>query len=252
MMNDLKLIACDPILGIPRVRPEGYQPDRADLLFQMNRLGISQAVVRHRVAIECGPIVGNGVVLEETKDEDLLLPAWMVTPDGSAPDFEPGKLINEMIKSGTRICWIDPQAEGFSLLPWCSGHLYEILQARRIPLLVDYDKVTSDDLDVILSAFGQLNLILLNAPRLGRNRLLYPLLERHANLRLCLSHTYSVPGGIEDLCKTFGDHRWVFGIGYPDAEGGAAIAGLSYARISDRAREAIAHINIESMLEDVM
>lgn len=251
-MNGLKLIACDPILGIPRVAPEAHQPNSADLLCQMNRLGVSQAIVRHRSAIESGPIVGNRVVLEETKDEDSLLPVWMVTPDGSAPEFDPAKLIDDMIQSGVRICWVDPQAEGFSLLPWCSGPLYEILQSRRIPLLLEYDKVTADDLDVIFSAFGQLNLILLNAPRLGRNRLLYPLLKRHANLRLCLSHTYSVVNGIEDLCATFGVDRWVFGMGYPDAEGGAAIAGLSYARISDEAREAIAHANIETMLEGVV
>ena len=250
-MNNLKLIACDPMLGVPRVPPEGYLPDKADLLFQMKRLGISQAIVRHCAALEGGPYVGNGVVIEETQGETSLLPTWMVTPDGLSPDFDPAKLIDKMIAAGVRVCWLDPQAEGFSLLPWCSGPLYEILQARQVPVLLDYHRIKCDDLNLILSDFGTLTIILLNAPRCGRNRLLYPLLERHGNLWLCLSHTYSVPGGIEDLCGTFGPNRCVFGMGYPEAEGGAAVAGLSYADISDQVREAIAHRNIEILLEAV-
>ena len=118
--------------------------------------------------------------------------------------------------------------------------------------MLDFNRVEYDDLDLILSAFGRLTVILLNAPRCGRNRFLYPLLKRHVNLWLCLSHTYSVVGGIEDLCKTFGCYRWVFGMGYPDAESGAAVAGFSYANISDCAREAIAYLNIETLLESVV
>jgi hypothetical protein len=251
VVNDLKLIACDPIVGLPRVPIEGYRPDRENLLSQMNRLRVSQAIVRHRTALECGPHVGNSIVLEETQGESSLLPTWMVAPDGLSPDFDPAKLIDDMIASSVRVCWIDPQAEGFSLLPWCSGPLYEILQARQIPMLLDYNRVKCDDLDLILSAFEKLTVILLSAPRCGRNRFLYPLLKRHTNLWLCLSHTYSVPDGIEDLCRTFGDQRWVFGMGYPDAEGGSAVAGLSYANVSDQTREAIAHRNIEILLERV-
>ena len=167
-MNDLKLVACDPILGLPRVPPEGYRPDQADLLSQMKRLGISQAIVRHRAAIECGPDVGNSIVVEETQGQSSLIPTWMVIPDGLSPDFDPAKLIDEMIESGVRVCWVDPQAEDFSLLPWCSGPLYEILQARQIPILLDYNRVKCDDLDLILSAFGKLTLILLGAPCCGR------------------------------------------------------------------------------------
>lgn len=36
-----------------------------------------------------------------------------------------------------------------------------------------------------------------------RSRLIYPLLKRHDSLLLCLNHTYSAVGGLEDLCNTF-------------------------------------------------
>lgn len=247
-----KLIACDPIMGLPRVPAENYRPDRADLLSEMARLRIDRAIVRHQAALECGPVAGNNVILEEVKDCDQILASWFVTPDGFEPDFDPAKMIKEMIQANVRICWTDPEAETFSLLPWCAGLLYEVLQARQVPLLLDYNKVKLDDLNVILSDFPRLCLILLNVPRLGRNRMVYPLLKQHPRLWLCLSHSYSVYEGIEDLCKNFGHERWVFGMGYPEAEGGAAVAGLSYANISDKAKEAIAYGNIERRLAEVV
>lgn len=246
-----KLIACDPIMGLPRVPPETYRPDRADLLSEMARLGVDRAIVRHQAALEGGPLIGNNIILEEVKDCTQLLASWFVTPDGFEPDFDPAKMIRQMIQAKVRICWTDPEAETFSPRPWCAGPLYEALQERRAPLLLDYSKVKPDDLAVILNDFPGLRLILLNAPRLGRNRLIYPLLKRHANLWLCLSHSYSVHEGIEDLCRNFGDERWVFGLGYPAAEGGAALAGLSYANIADKAKTAIAHGNIERLLAEV-
>lgn len=246
-----KLIACDPIMGLPRVPAANYRPDRTDLLSEMARLGIERAIVRHQATLEGGPMAGNRMILEEIEDCEQLLATWFVTPDGLEPDFDPAKTVEAMIRAGIRVCWTDPEAETFSLLPWCTGPLYEVLQTRQVPLLLDYNKVKADDLDVILSDFPRLRLILLNVPRFGRNRMVYPLLERHASLWLCLSHSYSVHEGFEDLCQRFGHERWVFGMGYPEAEGGAALAGLRYANLADEAKEAIAHGNIKRLLAEV-
>ncbi len=247
----MKLIACDPIIGLPRVPFEDYRPDRADLLAEMARLGVTAALVRHRGAYEAGPANGNRALWEEVQGHEQLWPVPFVTPDGEGPAFDPAITIAQMRAAGAKVCWTDPRAEEFSLLPWCSGPLYEVLQARRMPLLLEYDKTSADELFVILESFPALRLILLNVPRLGRNRLVYPLLQRFPNLMLCLSHTYSVHEGFEDLVRVFGPYRWVFGLGYPQAEGGAAIAGLTYARLSTEAQEAIGYGNIERLLEEV-
>ncbi|MBI2437955.1 MAG: amidohydrolase family protein [Lentisphaerae bacterium] len=247
----MKWMACDPLIGRPRVPAGNLASTRDDLLAEMRRLGIQQAVVRHGAALECGPMAGNRQLMKETRRQPRLMPAWFLTPDGQEPDFRPETAVAAMLKAGARVAWMDPEAEDFSLLPWCSGALYEILQARRVPLLLDYLKIKADDLDRVLTDFPELRLILLNVPRLGRNRRLYPLLRRHPHLYVCLSHTYSVFRGIEDLCEQFGPLRWVFGMGYPAAEGGAAIAGVLYADISRETRAAIAHGNLERLLKEV-
>ena len=247
----MNYIACDVIIGYPRVIDDALAKDTSDLLGEMDRLGIDSAIVRHESALWAGPQVGNQKLLEDIRGQKRLMPAYFVTPDGFEPEFSPALMVEQMLAHGSYTCWCDPKAELFSIQPWCSAELYAILQERRIPLILDYTKFSPDDLHIVLSEFAELRIIVLNAPRLGRNRMLYPLLRRHANLYLCLSNTYSVHLGYEDLCTTFGHERWVFGMGYPGAEPGAAIAGLMYANLSDEAKQAIARANIERLLGEV-
>jgi hypothetical protein len=247
----MKLIACDALMGLPRLPLQGLHPDKADLLAEMKRLDIQASVVRHQLALDAGPVAGNRAMLEALTPGDALIGAWFVTPDGVEPDFDPAAMLERMVSAGILVAWTDPQAELFSLLPWCSGPLYQELQLRQIPLLIDYPTLNLDHLDSVLSEFPQLRIILLNVSRLGRSRLLYPLLRRHPNLMLCLNPYYCIHKGIESLCTTFGSQRWVFGAGYPLAEGGAAITGLMYADITEPQRCDIAYRNMERLLSEV-
>ena len=247
----MRFFACDPLLGLPRVAPLGYRPDRDDLLAEMQRLGVSHAIVRHRAALETSPMAGNAVIARDIGATDALLPSWFLTPDGIEPDFDIRKAVERMLAANVKVCWTDATAEIFSLQPWCSGPMYEVLQERQVPFILRYETAMANDLDQILSAFPRLRLILLSVPRVGRNRLVYPLLQRHPSLMLCLSHAYSVQQGYEDLVKTFGEDRWVWGMGYPEAEGGSAVTGLTYADLPISAKEKIAHGNIERVLSEV-
>ena len=245
------LIACDPIIGLPRAPIEGVNPSVEDLRREMGRLRIDGAVVRHRLCVENGPYHGNGVLLEAIGEYPELLPAWALTPDGREPEFDVTATVQAMLAVGVKVVWMDPQAHGFSPLPWCAGPLYDVLQAARAPLLVEYDRVTPDQLHEICAAFPGLRIILLKAPRLGRNRMLYPLLAQHLELYLCFSPAFTVHEGYADLCTRFGPHRWVFGTGYPEAEGGAGVAGLLYAGLSEEAVQAVAGGTITRLLAEV-
>jgi predicted TIM-barrel fold metal-dependent hydrolase len=125
------------------------------------------------------------------------------------------------------------------------------LEERRVPLIVEWDAVTGSQLHEVLAAFQELPLLLVQTPRMGRNRTLYPLLEQHENLYVAVTPTYSVYRGIEDLCERFGASRLLFGSGYPEVEGGAAVCMLSYAEIPGRDRQAVACGNLERLLGEV-
>jgi hypothetical protein len=244
----------DCLLGAPRVPLPDVQAGLSDYLSEMQRLDIERAVVRHRACTEAHYQVGNEVLMEEIQGHDNLIPAWYVAPNGLEPDFDAASMVDRMVNLGVRMAWTalsQGRQAPFTLQPWCAGKLLGALQERRVPLMVQYYDVPADVLEAVLRHFPRLPVILLDAPRVGRNPLLYPLLEQYPNLVLCVSALYGVHLGLEDLCQRFGSHRLVFGSHYPQAEGGASVAVLTYAGLSDEDKEAIAYRNLERLVGEV-
>ena len=247
-----RLIACDALVGAPLVPPVEGPPDVADLLAEMARLRLSAAVVRHRACLQTSAHLGNEVLMDEIAGQETLIPAWFVTPDGRGPEFDPGQTLRQMLAVGVRMAWTDAPAQGFSLAPWCSGALYAALQEHRVPLLLEYAQVGLNDLHEALTAYPGLRVVLLQVPRVGRNRLVEPLLEQHPELYLCFAPSFSVHCGWADLCRRYGPHRWLWGSHYPDAEGGAAVTGLMYAGLTTEELHAVAYANLERLLSEVI
>ena len=250
-MTPLKLIACDPLVGLPRKPYPWLRPDLADLQGELARLQIASAVVRHRQCLENFAHWGNAVLARETAGHAHLIPAVALTPDGTPDAYSFGPAFQDALTRGMRVGWISPKEHMFSPRPWCAGALYAACAAARLPLLLDYRQVTLDDVDEIMTAHTTLRLILVQVPRFGRHRSLYALLARHASLHLCLSSAYSVHEGLNDLVGKFGHNRFLWGCNYPESEGGASVSLLTYADIPDAARSAIAHGNIERLLAEV-
>ena len=250
-MNKPEFFVCDAVVGRPRVPAGGSRPDVRDLKSDMERLQIETALVRHRACIDNATWFGNDVLLEEIADEPSLIPVWAVTPDGRPPDFDLHATIGHMLECGVKVAWLAPTLGGFSAHAWCCGDLYAALREARMPVLLDFDEVTADNLHDILTQFPGLRVILLNVPRVGRNRLLYPLLRQHESLFVCFGPPFSAFGIYGDLCRQFGPERWVLGTGYPHAEGGAGIAGLMYAGLSESEVAAVASGNMRRLLAEV-
>jgi predicted TIM-barrel fold metal-dependent hydrolase len=217
----------------------------------MQRLRIDRAFVRHKTCTDVAPWLGNDMLGAEIAGHPALSAVWNVTPEGRAPAFDPAAALREMLAAGVRMAWLTPKEQEFSPRAWCAGALYEALQSARVPLLLNYDDCAADDIHDIGSNFPGLRLILLRVPRVGRHRMVYPLLKRHANLFVCFDHAFSAFEGFKTLVNLYGEHRWVFGMSYPDAESGAAVTGLMYAGLSDSALEAIGHGNIERLIREV-
>ncbi len=265
-----KLIACDALLGAPRVpQPNStiaadaqrgtlsehypnYVPDVGDLESEMARLHIDASVVRHRACLDTAPYIGNDILMAEIADHPNLIPSWFITPDGREPDWDPRVIVEKMLTAGVRLAWLDPEAEMMSLQPWCSGKLYDVLQERRVPLLLNYAKVKADDLHIILQGYPRLPIVMINVARLGRNRLLEPLLAQHSQLYLTFGPSFSVHGYYRDLCNRYGPYRWVFGDNYPEFEGGAGITGLTYSGLNADEMAQVAHGNIERLLAEAI
>ncbi len=249
----MKYFDCDCLVGLPKVPLPNVKPDVADLLAEMGRLDIDQALVRHRICLEADHEIGNAVLMEEVSGHDNLIPAWYVTSDGLQGEFNPVAMVERMLEVGIGAAWTtsgDREAP-YLLEPWCAGKLLSALQQHRVPLLLPCGGIPPNTLQSVLSSFPELTIILLQVPRLGRNPVIYALMEQHHNLVLCVNASYSVHRGLEDLYENFGPDRIVFGSGYPESEGGASIAALTYAELPTEVKQAIAYQNLERILARV-
>jgi hypothetical protein len=251
----MKYIDCDCMIG-PPVGPleSGVVPDEADLLAEMDRLGIDTALVRHRLGRTYFAPTGNDACRREVSDHPRLLRVKMLTPDGERDGFDPRRAVEQMARKGFSAGWVNPKADQnpYPLRSWCAGPMLRALEDRRVPTLVELDCVDPHELYDALRQYPRWPVILLKVPRTGRHRVVWNLAEACPNLYLCVAPAFAVLEGVQDLCRHIGAGRLVWGSSYPESEGGSAITNLTYSGISRAEQEQIAAGTIEQLLSEVI
>ena len=225
-------------------------PTLAQLLQEMNRLRIRRALVTSAWFEVISPDVANQQLFEDLSAHDRLLPVPDVLPEGGERFLDrPADAIADLIELGA----VAGQARGglYPLTSWCAGEMLEAMQAARLPLMVRHDEVLPDHLPAVLLDFPQLPVLLQEVPRLGYNRMVYPLLRQFSQLYMVCDAPTFVFRGIDYLVDRLGPDQLVWGTRFPLSEGGAAITGITYARIPGAAKAAIAGGNIKRLIEQV-
>jgi len=228
-----------------------YLHDIADvegLLTEMKTAGIDEALVYHIVARDGHPPVGNSMLMEIIKSYRMLHPVWILLPHHTGEMPHPDKLLPEMKKNDVKAVRIYPKANyhSFSISEWCSGELLSALEQERIPLILDMETVSWEDVNTILENHRQLPVIAATCTY-RNNRYIYPLLEKYTNLYIELSR-FMGAGAIEDIVKRFGSHRLLFGTNMPQYTGTAAVSLLTYSDIEQEAKQAIAGGNLSHLI----
>jgi hypothetical protein len=203
---------------------------------QLAYFGVARALCHHALAREYSPAEGNRALLEDRPP--WLEPCWVVMPHHTGELPPPAQLLREMQDADVRAVRLFPKDHGWSLREWGSGELAAALESQRVVTLLDLDQTGWDDVDAACGAHPDLPLVVLR-PNYRAARSLYPLLERHANLRIEFS-LYQVHRGIEEICERFGADRLLFGTGLPVFSPGGPVAMVTYAEVADSARRAMA------------
>jgi len=218
---------------------------------EMEIAGIEEALVYHSISRDAHPPLGNSLLLEKVKDMKELYPVWLVIPHHTKEMDRPEKLLKEMKKKGIKAVRMYPTRNyhSFSLSEWSSGELLSSLEGSRVPLILDIEIVSWEDVQAILKSHPKLPLVVSNCSY-RHNRFIYPLLEKNNNLYIEISR-FMGGGAIEDLVRRFGAHSLLFGTNMPHYTGTAAVALLTYADIEDREKEAIASGNLRNIIEEM-
>ncbi|MCL6519282.1 MAG: amidohydrolase [Armatimonadetes bacterium] len=245
---DINFFDCNAQIGRYSVRHPEALTTADELTKEMEYIGISEALVYHSMAKEYAPSVGNEMLIQEIKGKPLH-PCWVVMPHHTGEMPPPDELLAQMRKKGVRALRAFPVLHQFRLSKWCSGELLEMIEANNIPLFLDMDQTSWEDVAQILRDYPKINLILLRTSY-RIDRYIYPLFEKYEGLRIETA-TYQVNFGIEEVCRRFGAYRLLFGTGLPFTEAGPSIAQIAYADISDEEKAMIAGKNLCNLLQNV-
>jgi predicted TIM-barrel fold metal-dependent hydrolase len=209
-----------------------------DLLEEMDRFGIRQALVSHFAGEEYDAEEGNILLARECQER--LVPAWAALPD---PLFIQKLATRRPL--AVRLSY-GVKKHNFSWAPWCSGELYEYLQEHSVLTLMLREDIEWDSLARLLVDFPRLQVLLLETGYRAE-RFLFPLCRQHPNLYIDTS-TYVAHRQLESFVEKFGPDHLVFGSRLPLYAAGAVLAVLATARISEEARLSIAGGNLRRLL----
>lgn len=241
----MEILDCCLIYGRPAVPPGEPYTSPEPLLAEMDRLGIAEAWCADWRALENAPAEGNRLLVEELAGRERLHPVWTVLPPGTRETPGPGEIVGEMAGAGVRMVRAEPERHGWSAAEWCAGGLWAALEGARVPVLLDAAG-RWDQLDAMLAAHPELPVIL-TAMGYRAARVIYPLLERHANLRIEIS-TYLVNEGLREVAEKFGAGRLLFGTDSPRVCIEEALGTLNFSGLGEEDKAAVAGGNLRRLL----
>lgn len=250
-MESLTFFDCNCQFGRRGIVHPGSFYSVEDLVAKMDAYGIGKAMVYHSMAREYHPRVGNEMLTEGIKKHPQLYPVWVLMPHHTMEFPEPQDLARQMKAHGVKAVRMFPGdwEQNYSLSEWNCGALLEMLEQFRIPLMIGLDQLGWDRVHELCTNHPDLRLILTELDyRIDRN--VYPLLKKFPHLYL-ETIGYKVHNGIEEICRSFGAGRLIFGSNMPVISGAAAVSMVSYACISEEEKRLIACENLEQLLGGV-
>lgn len=225
-----------------RVGPSGIHGELAleadALIREMEHFSIREAVVSHWAGEEYDATEGNIALERDLRSK--LTPAWAVLPVQESIDrLAARKPVAVRLTPGV-------DQHNYSLARWCSGPLFEYLEAHSVITLIGRTEIDWDLLVELMENFPRLVVVLLDTGYRA-DRYLFPLLERFSNLYFD-SATYLAHRQLESFVEQYGADRILYGSRLPLYTPAASLGVLASARMSDESRLAIAGGNLRRLL----
>jgi len=237
------------------------QPATApELLSVMDHYGIAGALVTDCLSRETDAAAGNARVLELTRGQPRLLPAWVLVPSASGETCAPGRLVAEMRRAGVKAAFLCPGTYAHGLEHWEVDDTLAALAEARVPVFIageegypgwgDPGGADALDVDAVLRMAQRHPTlpIVMTAFRFRRScRRIWQAMQAARNLYIELSG-YWLYRPIEFLCKHVGPERLLFGTRLPVFDPAAATTTVRYAEVAARALELVAGENLRRLL----
>jgi hypothetical protein len=255
-MEDIVFWDCNARIGLPAIGGYARCATAADLLAEMDWIGVARALVHHALMLEQSPVVGNAALVQAIAGQPRLVGSWALLPPQTAELPIGDAFFAAMKREGIRALWACPRLHRYRLTHSTMGQLLDEVSERRIPLFVRRDaggsepEGTYDLLDALLRDYPELTLVLTGSGSWGEDRFFRPLLERYRRFFLDVSR-YELDCGLRELVARYGPERLLFGSNYPETAMGGAYLMVRCAELDLAARRAIAGGNLQRLLQEV-
>lgn len=222
------------------------------LLAEMDRLGISEALVHASHGAMGHPSDANAKVVEATRSHPRLHPCWAVLPPGTGELPEPQEFVAQMRTHGVRAARIFPGVHVFPLLERILRPLLKALSEAGIPLILDQGRTSWSQLTdwrgvfEIAEAHPKLPLVLIREGG-ATARALFGVWDAFPNIHIEASYIQE-SRIVEEITGRFGHRRLLFGTGMPAWDPGGPLGLLEGARISEHQRADIAGDTLRRLL----
>ncbi len=247
----LSLFDCNVTLGKKLDATPLEQHTLEALKSDMKKYKIENALVSHTSSWLSTPMMGNRKLANIINGEKNLTGCWTVAPDtlGALPPAN--EILDEMLATNGKAVRLMPRTMNWSLADWCAGDLLNAIEARRIPTLIPDDEIEHDELHNMLSAHPKIPVVLLDCHYV-KTRNIIALLNRHANLHICIGPRFNIHDALELLSEHTSLKQLIFGTRWSVSDPGATIGLLTYSRLELEELQMIASGNMLRLLKGVV
>jgi len=251
--KNLKFLDLNCMLGPTNTNREPSFQQVEELLGEMERVGISEALVYSSLSRYAHPADGNAWLMKQLRGRPNLYPCWVGLPPGNGELPEPELLVEQMQAQGVLALRLLPVAHRYPVLEQTLRPLLKALAKAKIPLLIDVDRGGWSEIGLdwreifqIAGTHPDLNLVLVREGGTTA-RVLYPVWDQYPNIRLETSYLQEARA-VEEIVRRFGDDKLLFGSGLPKFDAGGPLAATIGAAISDEQRANLAGHNARGLL----
>ena len=228
------------------------------LLEDMDRCGVAEALVLDSLSRENHPVEGNPRILDVCAAHPRLNPAWAAIPHAPSDEQPRGEaLVESMRQSDVRALFVFARQYRVPLADWAVDDFFAPLAAARVPVFLNYNEVGPvaqgwdqtdwPELVNFCRRHPQLPVIWTEWRIRRQNRALYRALDACPNLHIEISGCW-LHHHIEYVTRTFGAHRLIFGSNWPRYGQEATLTTLTCADIDDGNKRRIAGDNLRELL----
>jgi len=258
-MTDWRFFDAHCRIGLhQKVGEPPFNPHTAEeLLADMDRAGIHEAIVIDCLSQENSPSDGNPRIIETVKDHPRLHAGWVAVPPGTDEMPGPAEMIAQMREHKIGLLYMFPNQYRFPMTDWAVDDLLGPMADARVPLYVSYEEIGATPSGADITNWPELVELCRRHPALpvivGEMRIrrtmrtVYRAMQACENLHLDLS-AYWLHRGVEYLSERFGSHRLLFGSNWPTMNHGATSVTIACADINDDAKANIAGDNLRRLI----